>query len=157
MLDEVDHAILEAVQANGRISNADLARAINLSPAATHTRLRRLERDGFIKDYTARLDREKIGYDLLCFIQVSLMVHQFDQIQQFRETVLALPEVLACYHITGEFDYLLKVVLHNRADLEQFVVNQLTPIPGVARLHTSLVLSEVKTAEILPIDTEIGD
>ncbi len=150
-LDEIDRIILDAVQANGRISNADLARKVNLSPAATHARLRRLEREGFIRDYTARLDREKIGYDLLCFIQVSLMVHQFDQVQQFRETVLAMPEVLACYHVTGEFDYLLKVVLRNRADLEQFVVNQLTPLPGVARLHTSLVLSEVKTAERLPI------
>ena len=150
-LDEIDRIILDAVQENGRISNADLARKVNLSPAATHSRLRRLEREGFIRDYTARLDREKIGYDLLCFIQVSLMVHQYDQVQQFRETVLAMPEVLACYHITGEFDYLLKVVLRNRADLEQFVVNQLTPLPGVARLHTSLVLSEVKTAEKLPV------
>ncbi|HID52303.1 MAG TPA: Lrp/AsnC family transcriptional regulator [Anaerolineae bacterium] len=155
-LDEIDRIILDGVQENGRISNADLARKVNLSPAATHTRLRRLEREGFIREYTARLDREKIGYDLLCFIQVSLMVHQFDQVQRFRETVLAMPEVLACYHITGEFDYLLKVVLRNRADLEQFVVNQLTPLPGVARLHTSLVLSEVKTAEKLPvIDTRI--
>jgi len=155
-LDEIDRIILDGVQENGRISNADLARKVNLSPAATHTRLRRLEREGFIREYTARLDREKIGYDLLCFIQVSLMVHQFDQVQRFRETVLAMPEVLACYHITGEFDYLLKVVLRNRADLEQFVVNQLTPLPGVARLHTSLVLSEVKTADKLPvIDTRI--
>ncbi len=154
MLDEIDRIILDSVQENGRISNADLARKLNLSPAATHARLRRLEREGFIRHYTARLDREKIGYDLLCFIQVSLMVHQYDQVQRFRETVLAMPEVLACYHITGEFDYLLKVVLRNRADLEQFVVNQLTPLPGVARLHTSLVLSEVKTAEKLPIVTE---
>ena len=151
VLDEIDRIILDAVQANGRISNADLARKLNLSPAATHSRLRRLEREGFIRGYAARLDREKIGYDLLCFIQVSLMVHQYDQVQQFRETVLAMPEVLACYHVTGEFDYLLKVVLRNRADLEQFVVNQLTPLPGVARLHTSLVLSEVKTAEKLPV------
>ncbi len=150
-LDEIDRIILDAAQANGRISNADLARKVNLSPAATHSRLRRLEREGFIRGYTARLDREKIGYDLLCFIQVSLMVHQFDQVQQFRETVLGMPEVLACYHITGEFDYLLKVVLRNRADLEQFIVNRLTPLPGVARLHTSLVLSEVKTAEKLPV------
>ncbi|HIP72920.1 MAG TPA: Lrp/AsnC family transcriptional regulator, partial [Anaerolineae bacterium] len=112
-LDEIDRIILDGVQENGRISNADLARKVNLSPAATHTRLRRLEREGFIREYTARLDREKIGYDLLCFIQVSLMVHQFDQVQRFRETVLAMPEVLACYHITGEFDYLLKVVLRN--------------------------------------------
>ncbi|HFE66722.1 MAG TPA: Lrp/AsnC family transcriptional regulator, partial [Chloroflexi bacterium] len=131
VLDEIDRIILDAVQANGRISNADLARKLNLSPAATHSRLRRLEREGFIRGYAARLDREKIGYDLLCFIQVSLMVHQYDQVQQFRETVLAMPEVLACYHVTGEFDYLLKVVLRNRADLEQFVVNQLTPLPGV--------------------------
>ncbi len=144
-LDELDCALLDALQQNGRISNVELARQINLSPPAAHARLRRLEQQGFVRGYVALLDRDKIGYDLLCFVQVSLMVHQPEQVQHFRTAVDGLPEVLECHHITGEYDYLLKVVLRNRADLERFLVNQLTPLPGVARIHTNLVLTEVKT------------
>ena len=150
-LDELDKAILAALQANGRVSNAELARRINLSPPATHARIRRLEDQGYIRQYTALLDRDKAGYDMLCFVNISLQMHQFEQVEQFREIVSQMPEVLECYHITGEFDYLLKVVIHNRKDLERFVVNQLTPIPGVARIYTSLALAEVKSSTALPL------
>ncbi|MEW5985472.1 MAG: Lrp/AsnC family transcriptional regulator [Chloroflexota bacterium] len=150
-LDELDRAILCIVQVDGRISNVDLARQINLSPPATHTRLRRLEQQGYIQSYAAVLNREKNGYDMLCFVSVSLQVHQFDQVTHFRAVVSQMPEVLECHHVTGEFDYLLKVVLKNRRDLERFVVNQLTPIPGVARIYTSLVLTEVKVTTAVPI------
>jgi len=150
-LDELDKAILAALQANGRVSNAELARRINLSPPATHARIRRLEDQGYIRQYTALLDRDKAGYDMLCFVNISLQMHQFEQVEQFREVVSQMPEVLECYHITGEFDYLLKVVIHNRKDLERFVVNQLTPIPGVARIYTSLALAEVKSSTALPL------
>ncbi|MCP5096281.1 MAG: Lrp/AsnC family transcriptional regulator [Chloroflexi bacterium] len=153
-LDEVDELILGTVQQNGRISNAELARHISLSPPAAHARLRRLEQQGFIREYVAHLDREQLGYDLLCFIQISLMVHQQEHVYRFRNAVEAMQPVLECHHITGEFDYLLKVVLQNRADLEQFVVNQLTPLPGVARIYTSLVLTEVKATTNMPVPKE---
>ncbi len=151
-LDALDCTLLDVLQRNGRISNVDLARQINLSPPAAHARLRRLEQQGFVRGYVTLLDRDKIGYDLLCFVQVSLMVHQPEQVQQFRTAVNEFPEVLECHHITGEYDYLLKVVLHNRADLERFLVNQLTPLPGVARIHTNLVLTEVKTTTRMPVE-----
>lgn len=150
-LDELDRKILEVLQTDGRISNAELARQINLSPPATLSRIRRLEEQGIIRQYTAILDRDNLGFDMLCFVNVSLKMHQFDQVEQFRAIVSQIPEVLECYHITGEYDYLLKVVIHNRKDLERFVVNQLTPIPGVARIYTSLVLSEVKSSTALPL------
>ena len=150
-LDQLDLAILRAVQADGRLSNVDLARRVHLSPPATHARLRRLERAGLIRGYAALVDRERAGYDLLCFIQVNLQVHQLDQVEKFRAAVRAMPEVLECHHITGEHDYLLKVALRNRQDLEQFVVNRLTPAPGVGRIHTSLVLTEVKATTALPL------
>ena len=150
-LDELDKIILNIIQKDGRISNADLARQINLSPPATHTRLRRLEQQGYIRHYVALLDREKLGYDMVCFISISLQLHQFSQVEQFRAIILAMPEVLECHHLTGEFDYLLKVVIRNRKDLERFVVNQLTPIPGVARIHTRLVLTEVKQTTVVGV------
>jgi Lrp/AsnC family transcriptional regulator, leucine-responsive regulatory protein len=152
VLDHVDKSLLSALQTDGRLSNVELARRINLSPPATHTRLKRLEKNGYIRQYTAVVDREKAGYDLLCFIHIGLRMHQVEQVEEFREATRQLPEVLECHHITGEYDYLLKVALKNRKDLERFVIDKITPIPGVARIHTSLVLAEVKATMALPLD-----
>ena len=87
---------------------------------------------------------------MLCFVHVGLQLHQADQVSRVRSTFVEMPEVLECFHVTGEFDYLLKVVVRNRKDLERFMA-QLTPIPGVARLTTSLVLTDVKSVTELPI------
>ena len=151
-LDEIDRLMLQALQENGRVSNADLARQTNLSPPAIHARLRRLEQQGFIQRYVAIVDRESVGFDMLCFINVAIQVHQLEAVAKFRDALRLMPEVLECHHVTGEYDYLLKVVIRNRKDLERFVMDQLTPIPGISRIHTSLALSEVKATTALPID-----
>lgn len=78
-------------------------------------------------------------------------MHQFEQVEHFRALIHQMPEVLECHHITGEYDYLLKVALRNRKELERFAVDRLTPIPGVARIHTSLVFTEIKSTTILPL------
>ncbi|RMH87281.1 MAG: Lrp/AsnC family transcriptional regulator [Calditrichaeota bacterium] len=151
VLDELDIAILRILQTEGRISNVDLAARVDLSPSAVHARIRRLEQRGYIQQYVALLDREEIGYDMLCFINVSLQLHQRDNVENFHRVVQEMPEVLECYHLTGEYDYLLKVVVRNRRDLKRFVVDSLTPIPGIARIHTSLVLTQVKFTTALPL------
>jgi len=150
-LDELDLAILRALMTDGRISNVELAQRINLSPPATHTRLKRLLEKGPIRQVVALLDQEQVGYDMTCFVNISLQLHQVEELEGFRAIINELPQVLECYHVTGEFDYLLKVVVRSRKDLQRFVVEQLTPIPGVARIYTSLVLSEVKATTALPI------
>lgn len=150
-LDEIDVSILEKLQRNGRISNADLARHINLSPPATHARLKRLEQAGFIDDYISLVNRGRLGFDMLCFVNISLQMHQPEEVERFRKAIEAMPEVLECFHVTGEFDYLLKVVIRNQKDLERFLVKRLTPIPGVARIYTSLVVNEVKSTTALPL------
>jgi Lrp/AsnC family leucine-responsive transcriptional regulator len=155
VLDDIDRAILRELQADGRISNLDLSRRIDLSPPATHGRVRRLERKGLIRSYVAIVDREQAGFDLLCFVSIGMQVHQYQHIERFRALIQEMPEVLECHHLTGEYDYLLKVALKNRRDLERFVVEKLTPIPGVARIHTSLALSEVKMTTSLPIDLPV--
>ncbi len=144
-------AILTELQTDGRISNVQLACRVHLSPPATHARHKRLEKAGYIRQYGATLDREKAGFDLLCFIHVSLHLHQLEQVEKFRTAIRKCPEVLECHHITGEYDYLLKVVLRNRKDLERFVVDRLTPLLGTGRIHTSLALSEVKSTTALPL------
>jgi Lrp/AsnC family leucine-responsive transcriptional regulator len=152
-IDDYDYAILNALQHDGRIANAELARRLNLSPPAIHARLRRLEEAGLITCYVAVLDREKLGFDLLCFVNISLQRHTREQVDLFRSRIQEIPEVLECHHVTGEYDYLLKVVVRNRKELEHLLMEELTPIPGVAHIHTSLVLNEVKAATALPLGT----
>lgn len=149
--DEIDDAILRELQVDGRLSNADLARRIGLSQAATHGRVRRLERDGVIDRYVALVDRERAGYDLLCFVSVGLRAHGHDEVERFRDAVTAAPEVLEVHHVTGEYDYVLRVALRNRRDLERFLVDRLNTISGIARIQTSVVVREVKRTTALPI------
>ena len=115
-------------------------------------RTKRLEELGVIRGYGALLDSETVGYDMLCFVHVSLQLHQSQQVEGFERAVAEMPEVVECHHVTGEYDYLLKVAIRNRKDLKRFAVERLTPIPGVARIYTSLVLSEVKSTTALPLD-----
>jgi Lrp/AsnC family transcriptional regulator, leucine-responsive regulatory protein len=151
MQDELDRLILIELQEDARISNAELARRVQLSPPATLARIRRLEESGLIQGYTAILDRKLLGYDLMCFINVNLQVHNTEQLYAFRSAIRVIPRVLECHHTTGDYDYLLKVVARDTADLEDFLVNQLTPAPGVARIHTSVVLSETKSLSSLDL------
>ncbi len=153
MLDNLDRALLRALQEDARRSNVELARLVELSATGLQKRLRRLEEAGVIAGYTARLDREALGYDMLCFVQVTLQRHEPDAVDNFRREVQAMPEVLECHHLTGEFDYLLKVVVRNRKHLERFILNTLTPVRGMDKIRTSLVLSEIKSAAALPIPT----
>jgi DNA-binding Lrp family transcriptional regulator len=153
-LNETDVAILREVQKDGRISNVELASRIDLSPPATHARLKRLQSQGYIRQYAAILDKEKMGFDMTCFVNISLRMHGPNELSGFRSSVKELPEVLDCYHVTGEFDYLLKVVVRNRKELQRFVEHKLTPIPGVARIYTSLVLDEIKSSTSLPLERD---
>ena len=150
-LDALDRAILGTLQTDSSISNVELARRVRLSPPAVHARVKRLEQLGYIRQYVAVLDREKVGYDMLCFIQVSLQVHQTGQVENFRTVVSRMPEVLECHHVTGPFDYLLKVAICNRLDLQRFLMEELTPIPSIANIQTSLVLTEIKNTTALPL------
>jgi Lrp/AsnC family leucine-responsive transcriptional regulator len=151
MLDKLDISILEILQLEARISNAELARRVNLSPPATLARVRRLEENGYIERYVTLVNRRQAGYDMFCFVRVSLQLHDIEQVTRFREAVQHMPEVMECHHVTGDYDYILKVVARNTQDLEDFLINRLTPIPGVARIYTSLVLNEVKSSTRVPI------
>ena len=151
-LDEIDRALLHILQTDARISNADLARQVSLSPPAVHARMRRLQEQGVIRGYVTVLDREALGYEMLCLISIRMERHQRPDIERVREAVGQMPEVLECHHLTGEFDYQLKVVVHNRKELERFVVDRLTTIPGIALIRTSLVFSEIKATTELPLD-----
>lgn len=150
-LDELDRTLLTTLQEDARQSNVELARRVDLSATGLQKRLRRLEDAGVITRYVALVDREALGYDMLCFVQVTLQRHEPDAVNNFRGEVQSMVEVLECHHLTGEFDYLLKVVVRNRKHLEQFILNTLTPVRGMDKIRTSLVLSEIKAASAVPL------
>ena len=152
-LDEMDRQVLRLLQENSRITNAELARQVNLSGAGLQKRLKKLESNGVIERYVTLVNRKALGLELLCFLQVTLVPRQFpDCSRDFCEQVKELPEVLECYHLTGELEYLLKVVVANHQHLEKFLFEQVTPIPGVEKIRTSIVLNEVKALTSLPLD-----
>lgn len=151
-LNKVDLQILKILQQQGRMSNADLAAKINLSPPATLARFKRLEQEGFIDRFVAVLDREKTGHDTLCFVQLSLTLHQPQKIENILKQIVAMPEVLECHNVTGDYDYFLKVALKNTSALEAFISKKLLPVSGIARVHTSLVLKEFKSSTELELE-----
>ncbi|MBF2021750.1 MAG: Lrp/AsnC family transcriptional regulator [Hydrococcus sp. C42_A2020_068] len=150
-LDEIDRQILHLLQNNSRIPSAELARRVNLSAPGLQKRLKKLEESGIIEGYVTLVNREAIGLDLLCFAQITLAHHQPEYVGQFCDRVKELPEVLECHHLTGEFDYLLKVVVSNRQHLERFLFDKITRIPGVDKIRTSIVLNEIKASTSLPL------
>ncbi len=150
-LDDLDRRILDQLQQDASISAAELARRVELSPAGLQKRVRKLYDAGVIVRQVAILNREAIDLDLLCFVHVTLAHHQPDAVRTFREAIGEMPQVLECHHLTGEFDYLLKVVVGNHRELEHFLVDELTPTPGVDKIRTSIVLSELKASTALPL------
>jgi len=151
-LDPLDKEILKILQEDACISNINLAKALDLSPSATHTRVRRLEENGYIEKRLTVLNREKLGFDMLCFILVSLQTHHVDEINQFRHAVQSMPEVLECHYITGKYDYILKIAVASRTALQQFMLTKLTPLPNISTVQTSLIFEEVKFTTALPLD-----
>lgn len=149
LLDEIDHALLKMLQDQGNMSNAELAKRVHLSQPATSARVKRLQELGYIQRVVAVLNREKLGFDLVCWVQISLHTHERQKEDEFRTAVLTMPEVLECFHVTGEYDFVLKVVVRDRGHLEEFVNVRLTPMLDKARIQTSLVLSEIKSTTAL--------
>lgn len=149
ILDTIDIQILDILQKESQISNAEIARRVNLSPPATHTRIKRLEGEGFINRQVAILNQEKLGFDLLCYVFISTNIHQAEQLDILENALEAMSEVLECHCLTGEYDYLLKVVIRDRKELDGFIrkLNKL----GISRIQTNLSLREIKNSTVLPI------
>ena len=143
-LDQTDKKIIEILQENGRITNNELAKQVGLTTTPTLERVKRLEKNGIIKGYTAWIDRQKVGKGLTVFCSIKLAVHQMQEMQGFSEHIAGIPEILACYNITGEYDYLLHVIVKDTNEYEKLLRSKLTRIPGFEQIHTGIVLSVVK-------------
>src|SRR5699024_936184 len=149
-LDEMDIIILNLLQKESQLSNAELSRKVNLSPPATHARIKRLEKEGYIDKYAVILNKDKLGFDLICYIFININTHQIKQHEEFERKITAMPQILECSNLTGEYDYLLKAILRNRTELQVFV-RELTLFPSVSRIQTSVTMKEIKYSTTVPI------
>lgn len=150
-LDGFDLKILDALQRDGRLTNNELAERIALSASQCSRRRSRLEAEGYIQGYLARLDRQKVGLDLLVVVSVTLATHNRDNARRFAALVNDLPEVLEAYALTGEMDYHLKVATRGLSGLSRFVNDVLLPHDSVQHVKTSIVLDTLKQFEGLPL------
>ena len=143
-LDSKDKYLLEELQANSRITNAELAKRIGLSPSSTLERVKKLEISGFIDKYIAILNPRKAGYSCFTFVEVKLARHGETPVENFISSIALIPEVLECHHITGEADFLLKVVTKDIPAYEELILHQLSALTNVQTMKTSVVLSTFK-------------
>src|SRR5689334_10152678 len=155
-LDDTDWRILAALQADARISNSDLAQKVFLSPSPCLRRVRELERAGLIQRYVSLLDPLKLGLTVSVFIQVSLEKQMRNALDTFENSVLTREEVMECYLMTGDADYMLRVLVPNMPSLERFIVDYLAKIPGVSNIRSSFALKQVKYKTALPLPSPIS-
>jgi Lrp/AsnC family leucine-responsive transcriptional regulator len=150
-LDRIDRRLLALLQADGRLSVAELARRVHLSPTPCFERVRRLEREGYIRGYAADLDPAKLGAALIAFVEVQLDRTTPDVFNRFRDGVIGLEPVQECHMVAGGFDYLLKVRTADMAAYRRFL-EQLAALAGIEQTHTYVVMEEVKSTRAVPID-----
>ncbi|MBQ0819425.1 MULTISPECIES: Lrp/AsnC family transcriptional regulator [Microvirga] len=151
-IDRADRRILTELQLAGRISNVELASRVGLSPSPCLARVKQLEEKGIVSQYVALLDPENIGSTISVFIQISLKSQNEKNLENFEKVVIGLPEVMECYLMSGDADYLLRVVVTDTVALRNFVLDKLTKIEEVSSIRSSFALKQVKYKTALPID-----
>ena len=150
-LDAIDIRILSELQQDGGLSNVELARRVNLSPSPCLMRVRALEKQGVIRQYVALADPQALGLGLNVFISISLKEQSKAALADFESRIAEHDEVMECYLMTGDSDYLIRVAVANMAALERFILDQLTPIPGVEKIRSSFALTQVRYTTALPM------
>ena len=150
-IDATDCAMLKLLQEDGRASNVKLANTLNLSETPCWRRLKRLEKVGYIQAYQANLDRKRLGFGVLAFVEISFSTHTEEALVNFEQAVQKIPEVLFCHNISGESDSLLQVVSENLESYEKLSRNVIRRLPGVTSVKTSFSLKEIKASTKLPV------
>jgi DNA-binding Lrp family transcriptional regulator len=150
-LDKYDRSILAALQEDGRISNVQLAARVNLSESACLRRVRALEDEGYIDRYVALVNQSRVGLGGNVLVHIGLHREEQSELAAFEAAVRNIPEVMECYLMTGEFDYLLRVVVADMADFERLHKEALTRLPGVARVNSSVAIRTVQKKTELPL------
>jgi Lrp/AsnC family leucine-responsive transcriptional regulator len=150
-LDTIDLRILAELQGNGALSNVELARRVHLSPSPCLARVKALESNGVIDRYVALANAKALGLGLNVFISISLKTQSKESLASFEQSIALHDEVMECYLMTGDSDYLIRVAVADMAALEKFIVEQLTPIPGIEKIRSSFALKQVRYKTALPL------
>ena len=152
MIDKIDKSILKMLQQNSKLTIKEIAAKLNLTPTPIFERIKRLEKDQFIKSYRAQIDRKKIGLSLLVFCNISLKQHEASSISKFEKDIQQFPEIIECYHIGGMSDYLIKVVAKDMDTYQHFVAKKLATVDNIGQVQSSFVMTEVKSTADFPVD-----
>jgi Lrp/AsnC family leucine-responsive transcriptional regulator len=150
-IDAIDLAILNQLQNNSNINIKELASKINLTPTPVYERIKRLERDGYIMKYVALLDKQKLKKGMTVFCNVRLKEHAKNVGANFVKDIVALPEIIECYNIAGDYDFMLKILVEDMASYQDFVMNKLSTIENIGNTHSVFVMGEIKHSTALPI------
>lgn len=150
-LDTIDKALLQLLQKDAKQTNKQLSLQLNLSVTAVYERIKKLEREGVITKYVSLLDKEKVHKGFTVFCHIKLVQHAQDYLTKFEEEVTSLDEVLECFHVSGDYDYLLKVVVKDIKQFRSFMVNKLTTIKHIGSTQSSFSISEVKNTTELTL------
>jgi Lrp/AsnC family leucine-responsive transcriptional regulator len=150
-LDAIDIRILSELQQDGSLTNVELARRVHLSPSPCLTRVKALEARGAIRQYVALADPKVLGLGLSVFISISLKAQSKQALATFEQRIAEHDEVMECYLMTGDSDYLIRVAVADMAALEKFILEQLTPIPGIEKIRSSFALKQVRYKTALPL------
>ena len=142
-LDDIDRAILRALQHNGRITNAELAETVGLSPSACSRRLDILEKSGVIEGYTAKISPEALGYKMVALVHISLSGQFARTLSEFEEAVRRCPNIIVCYMVSGEYDYILRVAARDLKDYERIHRDWLSALPHVVQINSSFALRPI--------------
>jgi Lrp/AsnC family leucine-responsive transcriptional regulator len=151
-LDKTDRRILDVLQRDGRISVTDLAERVGLSATPCARRVRQLEASGFIQGYAAIVDPKRAGQAIQAIVQIKLEQHSDEIVERFKRMLLERPEVLACYTMTGEMDFLLHVIVRDIEALSDFTLRRLLRVAGVRDVKSSIVLETVKRSLVIPLE-----
>ncbi|QLF69907.1 Lrp/AsnC family transcriptional regulator [Peteryoungia desertarenae] len=152
-LDHFDRAILNALQVNARATNVEIAETVNLSQSPCLRRIRALEEEGIIKGYRADLDRQAVGLEMTIFVAFKVSRHSFDNAQEFQQSLLKIPEIVSCYMISGDYDFLAEIVVENLAAYERLLTERLLVLPQVTDIRSNFAIRNIKTGGPLQLPT----
>ena len=152
LLDDVDLKILRYLSEEGRMSFAALARKVKLSTPAVHRRVRALEERGVIRSYRADVQPESLGLGVMAYVSLNIDGGQFGRVREIESSIRDFPQILECHTVSGDYDYLLKVVARDLKSLSQFLTDRLMQVPGVDDVRSMICMEEVKASAPLPVD-----
>lgn len=150
-LDQVDLALLRELQRDARQTTKELGAKLNLTPTPIHERIKRLEREGYVRKYVALLDHQKLEKGLVVFCSVTLKQHQKEIGNKFVKDIISLEEVTECYNVSGDYDFMLKVMVKDMPTYQNFIMNKLASIENIGSTHSMFVMGEIKHETALPI------